>query len=81
MMNKIILKIGKFKRIISDQEFEFIDINTDELLQATYSLNSNNCPDFVIGEKYDIIVSPYDLYRGRIITSRKNYDLDYSHIE
>lgn len=80
-MSKFLLKIGELRVIISNQDFKLVDVITGELIQASFSISSKNPPEFIIGERYDIIVSPYDLYRGRIITSRKNYDLDYSHIE
>lgn len=80
-MSKLILKIGKLKTIVSDQDFELEDVNTGELIEASFSINTKKRPEFIIGKRYDIVVSPYEPYRGRIIISRKNYDLDYSNIE
>ena len=78
---KLILRRGELVRVLEDQNLELIDVNNNDIIMATYSKYIKNYPDFVIGNVYDIVVSPHDLCNGRMIYSRKNYDLDYSFVE
>ena len=79
-MNKFILRIGKLKEFVSENRYKFEDQNTDEIFFGTISVNLVIEFPLVIGEPYDVIFSPYNLTEGRIILTRKNYDLDYSRI-
>lgn len=74
---KFMLRIGTLKTI-NDNQIELNCIKTDELIIASYSKNIKSYPDLVVGADYDIVVSPYETNRGRLIYSRKNYDLDLS---
>ena len=79
-MPKLILRKAKLLEFTGERGLLLEDLKSGEYIRATYSAQISNYPTFKIGEIYQLVVSPHDLLNGRIITSPKGYDLDYSYV-